>query len=116
MAEYGKRTQLQPKQHPAVDYEAHENPPVGEQDDDAARLPKPFPEPEEPDENVDNSFSVFFPPHEGQVVLSSSSLRKHKNSKMFPHSVHLNSYIGTLLLLWSNVKFFHSLIVFFIEP
>ena len=91
MAEWAKQTKLPPTQHPAVNYEAQENPPVGEQDDDAARLPKPWSEPEEPDENVDNSFSVFFPPHEGQVVLSSSPLRKHKNSKMFPHSLHLNS-------------------------
>jgi hypothetical protein len=74
-----------------VNYEAQENPPVGEQDDDAARLLKPWPELEEPDENVDNSFSFFFPPHEGQIILSSSSLRKHKNSKTFPHSLHLNS-------------------------
>ena len=79
------------KQHPAVNYDAQENPPVGEQDDDAVRLPKPRSEPEVADVNVDNSLSVFSPPHEGQGALTSSSLRKHKCSNTFPHFMHLNS-------------------------
>ena len=79
------------KQHPAVNYDAQENPPVGEQDDDAAMLPRPRSEPEVADVNVDNSLSVFSPPHEGQGALTSLSLRKHKCSNIFPHFTHLNS-------------------------
>ncbi len=57
-------------QLPAVDYPAQENPPEGEQDDDAPRLPSPWPEPDELDEKVDNSLSLFSPPHEGQGMWS----------------------------------------------
>ena len=78
-------------QHPAVNYRAQENPPVGEQEEEAALLFKPLPELEGVDENVDSTLSVSASPHEGQVALSPSSLRKQKNSKTSPHFLQLNS-------------------------
>jgi hypothetical protein len=67
-----------------------EKPPLGTQDD-AALLENAESEPLEQDENVDSNFSVLLSPHEGQATPSLSALRKHKNSKTFPHFLHLNS-------------------------
>ena len=72
-------------------YQAHEKPPCDAHDVEAEPLPRPSPEPEERDENVDNSFSLSSLPQEGQGPLSSPVLRKHRDSKMFPHFLHLNS-------------------------
>ncbi len=47
---------------------AQEKPPDGEQDDAPARLPRPPPEFEDPEEKVDISFSDFSLPHEGHVA------------------------------------------------
>jgi len=49
-----------------VCYAAQENPPEDPQDDEDAMLSKPLLDAEETDENVDNSLSVLFSPHEGQ--------------------------------------------------
>ena len=54
----------------AVNHPAQENPPEGEQDEDAERSPSPLPEPDALDEKVDNSLSLFSPPHEGQGIWS----------------------------------------------
>ncbi len=70
---------------------AQEKPPDEEQDDAPARLPSPPPEFEVPEEKVDIIFSAFSFPHEGHVACSSSSLRKHRYSKVFPQFLHLNS-------------------------
>jgi len=67
---------------------AQEKPLDGEQDDAPAILPDEL---EEPDENVDISFSDFTLPHEGHFTCFSSSLRIHRYSKVFPQFLHLNS-------------------------
>jgi hypothetical protein len=43
------------------------------------------------DENVDKSFSLSSLLQEGQGPLSSPVLRKQRDSKVFPHFLHLNS-------------------------
>ena len=58
------------KQPPAVNHPAQENPPEEEQEEDEARLPNPWLEPDELDEKVDNSLSLFSSPHEGQGICS----------------------------------------------
>jgi len=70
---------------------AQEKPPDGEQEEAPARLLRPPPLLEEPEEKVDRSFSDFSLPHEGHFTCFSSSLRKHKYSKVCPQLLHLNS-------------------------
>ena len=65
---------------------------MGAQDDAASPLPAP--DPDEPEEKTDRSFSVSFSPQDGQFTRLSSSLRKQRCSKTFPHFLHLNSYMG----------------------
>jgi len=71
--------------------QAHEKPPCDAHDVDPELLPRPRPEPEATDENVDKSFSLSSLPQEGQGPLSSPVLRKQRDSKMLPHFLHLNS-------------------------
>jgi hypothetical protein len=49
---------------------------------------------EEEHEKADMSLHVSFPPHDGQGMLFPLSLEKTSCSKVFPHSLHLNSYMG----------------------
>jgi len=72
---------------------AQEKPPEEEQAEEAT-LPKapPFPEPTE--EKVERSLSVASLPQAGHRASFSSLLDRHRNSNSFPHSLHLNSYIG----------------------
>ena len=76
--------------HGCID-QPHEKPACDAHDGEAEPLPRPRPEPEETDENVDNNFSFSSLPQEGQGPLSSPLLRKQRDSKMFPHFLHLNS-------------------------
>lgn len=73
---------------------AHEKPPCEAHPVEAELLPRPFPEPDTTEENADNSFLLLFAPQEGQGPLSSPLLLKQRDSKTFPHFLHLNSYIG----------------------
>jgi hypothetical protein len=57
-------------QLPAVIYYAQENPPEEEQDEADERFPNPWLEPDELDEKVDKSLSLFFPPQVGQGMCS----------------------------------------------
>jgi hypothetical protein len=66
----GKAPKFCSIQLPAVNHPAQENPPEEEQDEDDARLPNPWLEPDELDEKVDNSLSLFSPPHVGQGIWS----------------------------------------------
>ena len=92
-----------PRRRPAaVDQLAQENPP-GEAHEPADIPPVSPPDPEE---KTDRSFSVAVFPQEGQLTRSSSSLRKQRCSKTFPHSLHLNSYMGILFFPSRKQKHF----------
>jgi len=72
-------------------YQAHENPPEAEQEDDDALLTPLSVLLELMEENADNNASFSLRPHEGQDALSLSLLLMHKYSKILPQFLHLNS-------------------------
>lgn len=59
-------------QPPGYTCQDQEKPLVEAQEDEADAVPIPCPEPE--DENVDNNFATFCPPHEGHEIISFLSL------------------------------------------
>jgi len=75
--------------------EAHEKPPVVEQEEKAD--PGPLFPLEVFDEKTESNNSASRWPHKGQQAFSLSSLRRHKYSKRFPQFLHLNSWIGIAL-------------------
>jgi hypothetical protein len=77
-------------QRTAAKYQdAHEKPPEGEHPAEAPLPSKPAGFPAPVQENVDMSLSTSFAPHVGHSAPS--SLRTQRNSKSFPHCLHLNS-------------------------
>ena len=77
----------------AVNY-PQENPPWEAHELEVEMPPRPFPDPEATEANVDKTFSLSSEPHEGQGPLSSPLLLKQRDSKTVPHFLHLNSKIG----------------------
>jgi hypothetical protein len=75
---------------PAVKNQAQENLPELEQDEERAE-PFPFPEDEPESEKVEIRGSTSLFPHERQTTLSLSPLERQRDSKTFPHFLHLNS-------------------------
>ena len=76
---------------------AHEKPPDGAQPVFGA-MARPF-DTAEPQENEDIILHVSPSPQEGHESTSSPSELNIKCSNVFPQLLHLNSYMGILILL-----------------
>jgi len=72
--------------------------------EDEKLLPFPRLSPKTVEENVESNVSVSAWPQDGQSTCSFSLVRKHRYSKMSPQRLHLNSYIGTVIILFILMK------------
>lgn len=74
---------------PRLRYQAQENPPLLEHEEDNELLPPLEDDPAE--ENVENNTSVLSCPQDGHAALSLSLPLRHRYSNVWPHFLHLNS-------------------------